>query len=520
MVKYLSKSKLVAFRICPKRLWLEVNAPTERADSATVEQSFKIGHEVGEIAQRLYDPNGKGALVSIDALGFDGAFRHSKALLTEAKPVTIFEAGFRAGGALAFADIMIPTKPRSAATSWHMIEVKSATEKKAYHEDDVAIQAYAALQSGVLLASVKLAHIDKTWVYTGDGNYNGLFTEVDLTATALARQNEVATWVTDAHSFAAKTREPKHAMGKHCKEPFECGYVAHCQSLLPAKAAAKFPVTWIPRVQTSALKNRIVALAENAREPDMRNIEDKLLNDEQLRVKAVTMSGETHFDSAASRKALRTSGKKPMFLDFETINFAVPRWTGTRPRQQYVPFQFAANAINADGTLINFEFLDVSGDDPRPAMARALAKAFGGERAEAPVFAYNMSFERACLEHLAEAVPRHRAAMLGIAHRLDDLLPITRDHYYHPDQRGSWSIKSVLPTIAPELDYAKLEGVQHGQEAQEKYLEAIDPETTSERKAQIESQLKAYCGLDSYAMVVLWAKLAGRKAPQLQRNGD
>ena len=146
-------------------------------------------------------------------------------------------------------------------------------------------------------------------------------------------------------------------------------------------------------------------------------------------------------------------------------------------------------------------------------MARALAKAFGGERAEAPVFAYSASFERTCLEHLAAAVPRHRAAMLSIASRLVDLWPVTHAHYYHPDQHGSWSIKSVLPTIAPELDYAKLDGVQHGQEAQEKYLEAIHPETTLERRAEILAQLRAYCGLDSYAMVVLWAKLSGRNVP-------
>ena len=103
--------------------------------------------------------------------------------------------------------------------------------------------------------------------------------------------------------------------------------------------------------------------------------------------------------------------------------------------------------------------------------------------------------------------------MRGIANRLVDLHPVTKANYYHPDQQGSWSIKSVLPTIAPELDYAQLDGVQHGQEAQQKYLEAIQPETTLARKAEIQVQLKAYCGLDSYAMVVLWAKLAGRKVP-------
>ena len=267
MAKHLSKSKLVAFRICPKRLWLEVNKPALREDSTAVERSFTTGHEVGEIAQRLYDPNGKAALISIKELGFAGAFQRSKELLSAAKPATIFEAGFRAGGALAFADIMLPARSHGGTTTWHMIEVKSATEKKPYHEDDVAIQAYAALQSGLSLASVKLAHINKTWIYNGDDNYNGLLTEADLTEVALARQDEVAIWVTDAHAFAAITHEPKHAMGKHCTEPFECGYIAHCQSLVPVKATTKFPLAWLPNVRTTALKTRIAALADKAREP-------------------------------------------------------------------------------------------------------------------------------------------------------------------------------------------------------------------------------------------------------------
>lgn len=35
-------------------------------------------------------------------------------------------------------------------------------------------------------------------------------------------------------------------------------------------------------------------------------------------------------------------------------------------------------------------------------------------------------------------------------------------HYYHPDMLGSWSVKAVLPTIAPELDYASLTGIREG----------------------------------------------------------
>ena len=55
-----------------------------------------------------------------------------------------------------------------------------------------------------------------------------------------------------------------------------------------------------------------------------------------------------------------------------------------------------------------------------------------------------------------------------------DLLPIYREHYYHPAMMGSWSIKAVLPTIAPDLDYSNLE-VGDGGAAQEAYLRAIWP---------------------------------------------
>jgi hypothetical protein len=71
----------------------------------------------------------------------------------------------------------------------------------------------------------------------------------------------------------------------------------------------------------------------------------------------------------------------------------------------------------------------------------------------------------------------------------------------------------VLPTIAPDLDHAALDGVQDGRGAQDAYAEAIDPATPPGRRAQIERQLRAYCALDTLAMVRLWAVLSGRQPP-------
>jgi hypothetical protein len=91
-----------------------------------------------------------------------------------------------------------------------------------------------------------------------------------------------------------------------------------------------------------------------------------------------------------------------------------------------------------------------------------------------------------------------------------DLLPIAEEHYYNPSQQGSWSIKKVLPAVAPDLRYDALPGVKDGGMAMAAYVEAIAPETAPDRSEQIRRELIAYCGLDTLAMVRVWEFLSGR----------
>ena len=80
---------------------------------------------------------------------------------------------------------------------------------------------------------------------------------------------------------------------------------------------------------------------------------------------------------------------------------------------------------------------------------------------------------------------------------------MTRAHYYHPDQRGSWSIKAVLPTIGAGLDYSTLDEVSDGEAAQTAFLEAIDPATSAARRQSLNAALLAYCEFDTLALVKL-----------------
>ena len=165
-MRLLSKSKLLAYRQCQKRLWLEVRKPELREDSEATQARFQTGYQVGDIAKRLYDPEGKGEAIDIETEGFEAAFERSAKLLAESQH-PIFEAGFKANGALAFADVMLP-ESENGENKWKMVEVKSSASVKDYHRDDIAVQAFVAQAAGVRLKSVSLAHINSSWVYPGD----------------------------------------------------------------------------------------------------------------------------------------------------------------------------------------------------------------------------------------------------------------------------------------------------------------------------------------------------------------
>lgn len=500
-MRFLSKSKLIAFRQCPKRLWLEIHRPELREDSAGTLASFQVGYQVGDIARRIYDPEEKGHVIDVKTEGFDAAFTRSARLLADSAD-PIFEAGFKAGGGLAFADVMLPVI-ENGERAWRMVEVKSSTSVKDYHREDVAVQAFIAQAAGVTVKSVVLACIDSSWVYPGEKDYRGLFAETDLSAETFARSDEVSGWMAEAQRVAAQPAEPAVGVGTHCHVPFACGFCNYCNRANPP---SEYPVDWLP--QFSAAQRR--QLAEQGI-TDLRAVPDELLNAKQSLVKKHTLNKTVFFDAVGAAADLAPHGSPATFLDFETIQFAVPIWKGTRPYQQ-IPFQFSLHTLSTDGQLSQSAFLDLTGRDPSASFAEALIAACG---ASGPVFVYSASFETSRINELAQRFPHLASPLSAINARVVDLLPIARNRYYHPSQQGSWSIKAVLPAAVPSLSYAALSGVKDGAMAIAAYFEAIRPDTTSARKNEITQQLLAYCRLDTFAMVRLWQYFNGRNQPAL-----
>lgn len=500
-IKALSKSKIIAYRQCEKRLWLEVHRPELREDSAATQANFASGNRVGEIAQQLYNVDGTGELVDFMEVGFEQAFQKSAELLTSRQ--IIFEAGMRAGGALAFADVMLPVNKRGKI-KWKMIEVKGSTSVKDYYRDDVALQCYVAKEQGINIDSVSLAHIDNQWVYPGGENYKGLLKEEDLTQEALARHEEAKEWVEQAHKIIKKKQAPNIDIGEQCNKPYACGFYDYCAQDYDFPEQ---PVTWLPRIQSK----KFIEAIDSGEVASIAEAPNELLNDLQKRVKDVTLSGKPFFDKQAAKAALEPQLFPAYFLDFESIQFAVPIWKGTRPFEQLV-FQYSVHVVNKNLQVSHKEFLEVQGQDPLRACAEQLIKDCGKQ---GPIYVYSRGFEGSRIKDFASKFPDLSKELLAIEKRLFDLLPLARNVFYHPSQQGSWSIKKVLPALIPTLKHSNLEGVQDGGEAQMAYLEMIDANTSSERKAQLEKQLLAYCKLDTWAMVKIWEKFSGNKLSNL-----
>jgi hypothetical protein len=222
---------------------------------------------------------------------------------------------------------------------------------------------------------------------------------------------------------------------------------------------------------------------------------DLLSNPKHLRVHEAAISGKVHLDQQVAQK-INALPFPRHYLDFETIAFAVPIWSTTRPYMQ-IPFQWSCHIEFSDGTLQHKEFIDISGSDPRKAFAEELLDAVGGD---GPVIVYNAGFEGARIRELASIFPDISEKLLNIVDRFFDLLPLAREHYYHPDMMGSWSIKDVLSTVVPELDYSNL-AVKNGLMAQEAYKAAISLQIAKDEKEIIRDQMLEYCSLDTMAMV-------------------
>jgi hypothetical protein len=109
-------------------------------------------------------------------------------------------------------------------------------------------------------------------------------------------------------------------------------------------------------------------------------------------------------------------------------------------------------------------------------------------------------YEQGVLAGLADALPNLRHDLLRVCTRLWDLHPIIKAHYYHPGFNGSYSIKAVLPAVAPHLAYDDLE-IREGALASLQFHRMAFGDGDAAEQARLRTALLKYCERDTLAMV-------------------
>ncbi|MCC6140584.1 MAG: DUF2779 domain-containing protein [Nitrospira sp.] len=489
-VPRLSKSKFISGLQCHKRLYLEIHQPyLATPPDAGTQAILDMGTDVGELARRSF-PGGR--LVTAGYRQAEVALAQTTEFMADETIPAIFEAAIMAEGILVRADIVerVPAAEGIPA-GWRLIEVKSSTKVKDVHLDDLALQRSVLVSAGLNIVSCHLMRINTAYTYAGgEVDLNELFAIEELSSIVIERQAMVPDRVAAMKAMLLLPAPPLIEPDRHCFAPYECPFWAHCTSRKPERWIFYLPGA--KQIASQLAEQGVVTIDEIP--------EGTKLSAVQRKVKE-----NVEWVSEKLEAALKTVRFPVHHLDFETVMLAVPRFAGTRPYQA-LPVQWSNHIESDQGELLHHEFLHTEETDPRKALAEALLDSLGSKGS---ICVYS-PYEKSVIEQLAEFLPSLRPALKALVKRIWDLHPVVKEHYYHPEFNGSYSLKEVLPALVPALRYDDL-NIREGGQAASEYYKMVFVETDWIERARIQAELLAYCKRDTLAMVEL-RRVLGEKA--------
>jgi len=505
----ITKSKYVKFMQCPMALWMSVNNPEEAGDDPSAEQRMTTGRTVGDVAKGIF-----GDYEDVSTRALDGTPNIFKMVektedCLNRNVENICEASFVYEDCFCAVDIL-----HKEGDGYAIYEVKSSTSCKPEYDIDITFQKWVLERCGIKVTGTYLVVLNNQYVYQGAVDSEGkpvydldeLFTIMDRSEAVEELIGEVDENVRNAIEILDEDYMSME-IDKQCgTKSSRCAFFDYCKKQNNIPEHSVFDLYRNTKAHEQ-YKNGIVSFEDfkDSSAYNANGITAQLRNrqlDFELEKRA-----DMHVDTDAIKEFLGELTYPMYFLDFETMQAALPEYPNTQPYQQ-LTFQYSLHYIeNEGGELKHKEFLAESGD---PNMLRSLAEQLIADIPENEcVLAYNMGFEKGRIKELAGLFPDIADHLMNIHDNINDLLiPFQKGYCYNRAMGGSFSIKSVLPALFPndpELDYHSLEGVHNGSEAMSIFPQIKDmPE---EEKAKARENLLRYCHLDTLAMVRVWEKL-------------
>lgn len=486
---FLSKSGYCQCVQCEKIFWLN-RYRNDVLESESDDSLFETGRQVGELAKGLF---GKYEDVPYEK---DFNLRLKKTnLLLQDKPNVITEASFIWNNNFCSVDIL-----KNDADGVEIYEVKSSTEIKDIYYDDVAYQYFVLTRLGYNVKKACIVYINNEYVRSGELEIEKLFSVEDVTGEVKDKLDEIAGNLDSINEFMNShdgQNEPEMELGIHCFKPYACKFWDYCTrnlakpnvfDLKNMQNRTKFKKYYEGKISFEDLKS------EDLNPKCLEQIDFELNN------------REAKIDVEVIRDFMAGLRYPLYFIDYESCNYAIPEYAGTKPYQQ-IPFQYSLHIIRHEGALLEHrEFLAESDDEN---LIRNFAESMIRDMDEdGSVIVYNKGFEAGRNREIGEMYPDLKDEMERINSNIVDLMvPFRQRNYYTKEMKGSYSIKYVLPALYPddpELDYLNLDVVHNGSEASNAFSALKDK--TPEEQEKIRLGLLEYCKLDTLAMVKIWER--------------
>lgn len=483
----LTKSHYAASLQCPRRLWLQIRSPA-RAGSDTVDASERLreGREVGRLARLLF-PAGH----EIVAEDFEAARAETQARLGQEQ--VLFEAAFEVEGLRVRSDVL----EELGEGRLRLCEVKASTSLRDEHLDDASFQYWVLRRAGLDVVQVEIIQLSPDYERSESAlDLDSLLVRRDVTDEVLFLAGDLEEQIPALRS-QLEAADPETRPGRQCLRPRRCEFWDFCHASLAPGGLAE-----LPRLSTALRAQLDEAGIERISEiPD--TVE---LRPVQARAREALRRNEVVVEKSVALELARLapSDASAFYLDFESWAPAIPPFAEARPYEK-LPFQWSCHERTPTGDLHHAEFLYSGSGDPRAEFAASLIQHLETRSGRIAVYS---SFEATVLSDLADRLPELRAGLHQIRERLFDLLVVLRDGVYHPEFRGSFSLKRVGPVLAPDFSYSDLDLVSDGAAAAVAGRALLLGEGTEGERSALRDALLAYCERDTLALVRLHAALS------------
>jgi len=480
--EYLSKSLFIRGLQCHKSLYLKKYQPDLVGTPSEDQQArMESGQEIGVLAQNLFPD---GIEIPYEGLNYDEQLAKTDEAVKAGH--TIYEGAFRYDNIFVKVDIL-----HKGVDGWGLYEVKGSTEVKEYYKNDLALQHYVLKNAGILVSKVYLVHINKHYVRSGEIEVDKLFISEDLTDIIQEKEGFVREEIEKMRNMLSGDL-PAIDIGSYCGDPYPCDFSGHCWKHIPEGSVFELAGRGADRYDLyyRGIK-RLIDIPT-----------DILPNSQRIQVECARNKSSI-IDKEQVREFLSGLWYPLYFLDFETYMHAIPPYDGMSP-YQHMPFQYSLYVQKSEeAPLKHYEYIAQPNVDPRRELIEKLLRQIPDGSCG---LAYNSSFEVSRLNNLAVWFPEYKDTIAKITQNIIDLaVPFKSKHVYSWEMGGSYSQKSVLPALVPELTYDGME-IADGGMAMDAYFQMC----TSHDQDEIERIRKAlleYCKLDTLGMVKILEKL-------------